>query len=446
MGDIYRHATSTIIWLGLRDDEVEALAYLVGVIESTTYLSDIPNPDSPFHDVRFIPCGWLDEDSSYRRARRRDDRDEKLLRLFKHFLFPNWSDFHSSFRRNPSFLDSAMITTDEKRLLLALSHPVIIKLHLADYWKRAWIVQEIGLSLELFILTPRRRIPFDNFLHRLLLLHFQHFQTLSHVLNFKLLNDIWVNHRYWFKHRPYSVFAGCYSDHKVDLLYALDFVRGRKCTDLRDRAYSILSLVKHGEDFPIDYSTKPTGLFWQLVRFIARHGVDGDFDGFEDRWVHGDILPGGSPKSLYVAATEDELDTGFDMRDLSLAAGMAFEILQLKTVFILGPNIHELSELTANFETLTSQYYWVRGPLPEEYKFSELGREITAERKMLWLCIPLRLAQKPALLMWTRDHLVTYNTKFGCKTGAGLYRKDSAWRVIETYHSPDYSFRGQFMR
>jgi hypothetical protein len=129
----------------------------------------------------------------------------------------------------------------------------ILWLHTNPYWTRAWIAQEIIHSKKVSVCTDRANIDWQ-LMNRATHAH-PRFQD-STLKRIQPLNPAF---HYGMRNDRQSEMT---SDRLViwDLLHRM---RDAQCSDRRDRIYSLLSLVKCGEDFPASYTESTIDIFWR---------------------------------------------------------------------------------------------------------------------------------------------------------------------------------------
>lgn len=138
------------------------------------------------------------------------------------------------------------------------------------YWGRLWILQEILMAKEIFVLCGD-----EDF----------------HWLN---LVDLFTPHhssfeRYWTYPLEINETVLTLIEEKVSfkaarqrLSYILETFSGLECEDVRDKVYGLLSLVRSSGLIPVDYSKTPTEVFFAAIHKIIEDEIFMDFDSHFD--------------------------------------------------------------------------------------------------------------------------------------------------------------------
>jgi hypothetical protein len=135
------------------------------------------------------------------------------------------------------------------------------ELYLQPYWNRAWTSQEMIQSRRLTVLTAGARLDWDKFQHArdtppsvmgTVDPHFSSFPAYFWTL--------WFNQRY-------TDATSAEGRHSIWLL--LNRHKVAQCSDVRDRIYSVLSVVKRGTSFRVSYTDTPVELFWRAANHFG---------------------------------------------------------------------------------------------------------------------------------------------------------------------------------
>ncbi|KIW77970.1 hypothetical protein Z517_07803 [Fonsecaea pedrosoi CBS 271.37] len=142
--------------------------------------------------------------------------------------------------------------------------PGLYKLCTHDYWNRLWIAQEVFLAREISILYGHVEIPWDS--------------VSEIVLGYADSS--------WFLDSSSDGGSGCMVDQAIRATPAFPFFMSRhvshgpahyafrlhdllreygtsRCEDSRDRVFGLLSLTRHGMQFPVDYNQSRSELFYR---------------------------------------------------------------------------------------------------------------------------------------------------------------------------------------
>ncbi|CAN9203458.1 unnamed protein product [Alternaria alternata] len=118
-----------------------------------------------------------------------------------------------------------------------------------DYWTRAWIVQEVALGRDVILWLGAASISLGDMVHGL-----DYVFYLDRAVQSRLIFQLG---RTWQK--------GFYKD--KNLVHLLDCFRDQQCSDVRDRVFSLLSLVTgEGRDLEVNYNTSRAELAAEVLR------------------------------------------------------------------------------------------------------------------------------------------------------------------------------------
>jgi hypothetical protein len=114
------------------------------------------------------------------------------------------------------------------------------------YWTRAWVTQEVVLARELKFLAQSSLIPLSG---------------LRHMSN---VASKWELELFW----PFRDFLARVTSGKSSprLIENFELHRRKGCADLRDRAYSLITVSKDGEKLRVDYDCSLLGLAREVLR------------------------------------------------------------------------------------------------------------------------------------------------------------------------------------
>jgi len=151
----------------------------------------------------------------------------------------------------------------------------------ANYWLRAWILQELVLARDVQLMSPCGAFSVDMIL--CFVLHWVHQELLaaandedgSRPMLFDRLVYLAQNLdpfilRLSPKHPKACPIPKELDCHFPGQLEALEVTKRLGCQDLRDRVYSVLSLLPSGKHFKINYGCKFDQLLWQVLNFEAQ--------------------------------------------------------------------------------------------------------------------------------------------------------------------------------
>jgi hypothetical protein len=227
MGPIYSNAVEVIAWLGYSQGIGRALAY---ALEMNTFENDV------------LENNALEVNALGGRMKRRRISGNEDCRLCAHELWSNGNQ-SSDFQL-------------EKDWLEVVNH---------DYWKRAWITQEILLARRITLLVDDMKVDAGQLstMHRILLnvkLHkplegLKEGQEPPHLRIFK---------HYLKKMCGRSLFRDL---GLIDLLHELP---GRQCERPRDRIYSLLSIAIDSDCISVDYGSSDTDVLLHVARVFRR--------------------------------------------------------------------------------------------------------------------------------------------------------------------------------
>ena len=116
------------------------------------------------------------------------------------------------------------------------------------YWSRAWVVQELFLADQIDLVCGGSTVAWrkfwaflEGFSSKLLLRTFEG-DSLSSVFDINR-SSMWEHRRR--RTMKFAIEKGATMGSTLSLT---------SCSDIRDRVYSLLSIVEHGRSFPVDYS------------------------------------------------------------------------------------------------------------------------------------------------------------------------------------------------
>lgn len=258
MGEIYRYASQTIVWLGLSDE------HLLDLLRLQRLSNGPPTPPADG-----LPAGLWQKLIEFLRERldRVSIPDFSLGRATMDHCWHLMSEIWGQ-PDNPIF-------TSRGQEVLRRYLPIDRALSEAAssfYWTRAWILQEILVSETPVLLTPEE--PLD--VHLLIIFlhswfHHENIQGLHPLdsVSAKQLQKTEVRNLYYvLRHDDGPRLAsskGLFQE-AVHLSYR------KACSDIRDHIFSVISMVEDGHNFPVDYTVTKERLFWQAMTFCLAHG------------------------------------------------------------------------------------------------------------------------------------------------------------------------------
>ncbi|KAK3368579.1 heterokaryon incompatibility protein-domain-containing protein [Podospora didyma] len=148
----------------------------------------------------------------------------------------------------------------------------VIMLLSRDYWTRIWIVQEILLARQLYILCGNRRIPWAK-LSRL-------FGTIEYALTSRPAKFfIWSSgalktpaYRLVKTKEHYNAHPDLYST-GLPIMTLRDVFSASQCADVRDKVYGLLALSS--DPIRIDYRNSPRQVYDDVERYVvAAEGIE----------------------------------------------------------------------------------------------------------------------------------------------------------------------------
>ena len=333
MGQIYRMANFVVMWLGLSD-----------ISAQTLYELDHLEPCAVDKSGNMMGFEHIDKD--------------ELRKLNQH-------DYEM--QSNPE-----AVARWNRKL-----HSVFTEIARSEYWTRAWIVQEIALAEHLFMLTPLSMVAVDM--------------------------TIWFYFKNWsYNSVLYKDFSlSCFLFLRPGLLRtsiaaALGTTLHRGCKELRDRIYSIRSVIRGGETLKVDYDASVEHVLWQTLKLANFR-----------RWI--DHIPNTSRRKDLGEVEKDvtmrayRQAMGSVQRDLTTA----FHALPIKPPGIAGGNeAYKLQELLDRFDVLEAKCHWiceddlVIGPTSFDKNWS-VAFPFSFPNNRLLLRVPIHSAPDKALGNWT---------------------------------------------
>ncbi|KAK5944307.1 hypothetical protein PMZ80_003588 [Knufia obscura] len=150
-----------------------------------------------------------------------------------------------------------------------------------QYWGRVWVVQEILLSSNNYLLCGRRTLPWQVFANFLSLIdvRFRCPAQYGRVIHGSTA-------RSYAMRKPYAMvrpelqwrigrelrhdYGKAWDTEEYNLFRILTMFGERDCADPLDHIYALLSLSEEGDAFPIQYGVDKVGLFLTAIHFCGR--------------------------------------------------------------------------------------------------------------------------------------------------------------------------------
>lgn len=357
MGQIYGESKCVIIWLGLDDEAAQRLGQMYHKILSMAAKScDVF--DSLFHG---LPCevnGW----QHLRQSERSAILERIAIRVYRadlaaaaaatpsHDTTGDSTAIHDSDKISSRELDGRDWFTDSAAELCSEDfHFLLMKIHQASYWKRAWIVQEVYCGTRIQFLSTSSRINFWD-LFAFLRVHMREYPGAKGQ---HIYYPIAINRKFE------RIRSRINTLHVGPLSAALEInPDAGGCHEARDRIYSVLSFVKSGQCFNVDYNVSLKHVFSDAVTFAGQHpGVES-----------------GSEVSLSIDAVMSSTDCAskgdyFDYCTLSeqcTVAQQAFEALALSPPGS-HQDLHETMVLQSNWPSFQGEANWVSDYARQDY-------------------------------------------------------------------------------
>ena len=261
MGVIYRNSLQTVVWMGLCDEHVQNLLKLQQILGGI-------QPDT--HDVSNEVWVRLCELLRKRRVEKQSDPDYSDVRLLMdqcwYMMYEIWG--------NPDQPCLQVQDRDFWQHFLPVDR-ALSTVAASTYWTRAWILQEVLLPHRLVMLTP----TVDQDIEVRTLVYFLH-SWFHHEgiegshprdrLSGRQLQKEEIRTFYFvLRHDDGPRLVS--STATLDEAVRLSFKKG--CTDIRDHIFSVMSMIRNGQRFPIDYTVSKERLFWQAVTFCSQEGT-----------------------------------------------------------------------------------------------------------------------------------------------------------------------------
>lgn len=154
---------------------------------------------------------------------------------------------------------------------------------------------------------------------------------------------------------------------ELDLLTATRLTEGRLCTDIRDRIFAIVSLLRNGNRFVIDYNQSLDELFVNVLRF-------------------------------YIADSGEHLViTGF----LPILFESIAHRLELRPLVSLAlPPVQTLLDDIEDFDNAEGEFFWAQAPIRTQIEFP------SADGHDCSLCIGIEICGHQGILkFWCRSDM-----------------------------------------
>ena len=142
------------------------------------------------------------------------------------------------------------VINSHKLRSLGLKHKSkLLRAHQLPYWKRTWIIQEIHLSKECFIITDCGMITLSRF------------EFLHDHCQFWMMDETGL--------LRLSSSSGFSPSSSRELSTLLHISTDSHCSDIRDRLYGLLGLAPECEGFAVDYRRSGKMLFLDFVEHLS---------------------------------------------------------------------------------------------------------------------------------------------------------------------------------
>lgn len=152
------------------------------------------------------------------------------------------------------------------------------------YWSRVWVVQEILLSSNNYLLCGQKTLPWQFFANFISLVdvRFTCPPEYARVIHSSTARSYAMSKPYVMV--PQSLqwrvgnalkhdFGKAWDIREYNLFRILTMFGGRDCTDPLDHVYALLSLTDEGRTFPIQYGIEQIRLFLLLIHFCGTSAV-----------------------------------------------------------------------------------------------------------------------------------------------------------------------------
>ncbi|KAK5093426.1 hypothetical protein LTR70_004786 [Exophiala xenobiotica] len=267
MGRIYSRAIRTIMWLALSQEDGKALLKVEQFITSQPESWEVKAWEAAFQGQRMIGA------------------DEPLLDKISKGLPTTRDALVLTALQGGGVGDPRVAFSPEEisdpwnRLLSHWNHVVnhdglLVRFASSDYWKRAWIVQELLLSREIGILSPSRYIQVKELLPLVInILRYLRERRDYNSDNDKELHEIQqaiFSITREMRGHPVSPISEGPEPKQIHFAEAIKLTASRLCFDVRDRVFSIVSLVQHGETLKTDYKQTLDQLLANVLDFHIR--------------------------------------------------------------------------------------------------------------------------------------------------------------------------------
>jgi len=297
MSNIYNQAASVVVWLGLSDAQCNVLLGLQCLLLGGRLLKKL-------EDWR-LTSAWaaLCRDHDWL------DKEEEERSQFLNVDFHN-PETYSGYPKEFSAWVGQLVRSDALKRMAT-----------ADYWTRAWIIQEILLADNVIMISPMHPINLRSLLP-FVEQHIFHYHELRYREYFSTLPLMHSR-------------ASSEPEQRGNMPFGdiLNISRSRQCHDVRDRIYSVLSLTNGGERLKVDYGSSKEHVLWEAVNF---------------QWQH----------ETY-CKQDTELDKKNLIRSVGQIAQHAFTALSLEPpTFDSIKDLEQLKDLLAGFKGLENRAYW----------------------------------------------------------------------------------------
>lgn len=157
----------------------------------------------------------------------------------------------------------------------------IAELCVFPYWGRVWVVQEVLLSTNNYLLCGRKTLPWQVFANFISLvdMRFPCPQQYARTIHNSTAKSYAMS-------KPYAMvpqslqwrvgnalkhdFGKAWDVKEHNLFRILTMFGDRDCTDPLDHVYALLSLTDEGNQFPIQYGIEKIDLFLSVIHFCGR--------------------------------------------------------------------------------------------------------------------------------------------------------------------------------
>lgn len=131
----------------------------------------------------------------------------------------------------------------------------------SNYWRRAWVVQEVWLAKRAVLLSPVEYVAVGSVLRMLGGVYRSPRESTADQSALEWPIGGLTDFEGWCTRLE----AGSEEGIEVDLTYLLCLTENRVCADWHDKVYSIISLSPLGSEIRVDYSASREQVFWDVI-------------------------------------------------------------------------------------------------------------------------------------------------------------------------------------